>query len=86
VAAARELLEEAGISTPIQFVGDYVYEGADSREVGQLFETVSDGPFHHPPDEVIESTFVDPADLPEFLVSHDFCDAALHVMVPVLGG
>jgi hypothetical protein len=31
-AAARELLEEAGISTPIHFVGDYVYDGSDSRE------------------------------------------------------
>jgi hypothetical protein len=50
-----------------------------------MFETVSDGPFQHPPDEVIESTFVDPADLTEFLASHDFCDAAIHVMVPVLG-
>jgi 8-oxo-dGTP pyrophosphatase MutT (NUDIX family) len=85
VAAARELLEEAGISTPIHFVSDYVYEGADSREVGRLFETVSDGPFRHPPDEVIESTFVDPGDLAEFLAGHDFCDAAIHVMVPVLG-
>jgi 8-oxo-dGTP pyrophosphatase MutT (NUDIX family) len=85
-AAARELLEEAGINTPIHFVGNYVYEGSDSREVGRMFETVSDGPFQHPPDEVIESTFVDPADLPEFLASHDFCDAAIHVMVPVLRG
>jgi 8-oxo-dGTP pyrophosphatase MutT (NUDIX family) len=85
VAAARELLEEAGISTPIHFVCDYVYEGADSREVGRLFETVSEGPFRHPPDEVIESTFVDPGDLAEFLAGHDFCDAAIHVMVPVLG-
>ena len=25
------------------------YDGADSRDVGRLFETVSDGPFRHPP-------------------------------------
>ncbi|MBD0292401.1 MAG: NUDIX domain-containing protein [Jiangellaceae bacterium] len=85
-AAARELEEEAGITTPLWFVGEYVYDGADSREVGQMFETVSDGPFRHPPDEVVESTFVDPVDLDEFLASHDFCDAAIDVMVPVLRG
>ena len=84
VAAARELAEEAGITTSLQLVSDYRYDGADSNEIGQLFETVSDGPFVHPTSEVAESRFVDPADLDHFVATHRLCHAAAEVMVDLL--
>ena len=86
LAAARELAEEAGISTPLRFVSDYVYEDADTRERGKLFETVSDGPFQHPSEEVSETAFVRPEDLDAFVASHPTCQAALDVMVDMLRG
>src|SRR5262245_15494784 len=48
-AAARELYEEAGIRTPLREITAYRWDGDGSREVGRLYETVSDGPFVHPP-------------------------------------
>jgi len=83
-AAARELAEETGITTSLQLVSDYRYDGADSNEIGQLFETVSDGPFVHPASEVAESRFVDPAELDHFVATHRLCHAAAEVMVDLL--
>ena len=83
-AAARELREEAGIATPLTLVCDYAYDGADSLELGRLYETVSDGPFVHPASEVAESRFVDPAALDHFVATHQVCQAALDVMVALL--
>jgi len=83
-AAARELAEEAGISTPLVLVQAYTYDGPESVEVGRLYETVSDGPFVHPPDEVEDTRFVDPAALDDFGATHPMCHAALDVMVALL--
>lgn len=83
-AAARELAEEAGITTPLVLVSDYRYDGADSNEIGQLFATVSDGPFRHPISEVAEARFVDPAQLDHFVATHRLCRAAADVMVDLL--
>jgi isopentenyldiphosphate isomerase len=80
-AAERELLEEAGIATPLQLICAYAYDGPDSSEIGRLYETVSDGPFVHAPDEVAEIRFVDPAALDQFVATHQVCRAALEVMV-----
>ena len=83
-AAARELAEEAGISTPLRLVTAYAYDGADSVEIGRLFETVSDGPFVHPVDEVAETRFVAPDALDHFVATHHVCHAAIDVMVHLL--
>jgi 8-oxo-dGTP pyrophosphatase MutT (NUDIX family) len=85
-AAARELAEEAGITAPLTFLADYTYDGEDSRERGQLFETVSDGPFRHPPEEIDATAFVAPGDLDAFGVTHPLCPAAIDVMVELLRG
>jgi 8-oxo-dGTP pyrophosphatase MutT (NUDIX family) len=83
-AAARELAEEAGIDTPLRLLTDYSYDGPDSREIGRLYETVSDGPFVFPVDEVAETRFVDPAGLDHFVATHQVCHAAVEVMVAFL--
>jgi len=83
-AAARELAEEAGITTPLHLVSDYHYDGADSVEIGRLYETVSDGPFVHPASEVAEARFVEPTGLDHFVATHRLCRAAVDVMVDFL--
>ena len=83
-AARRELAEEAGIDTPLRALGRYLYEGDESREVGRLYETVSDGPFSHPDGEVAESRLVTLEDLPAFVAEHRVCRPALEVILPVL--
>ena len=83
-AARRELAEEAGIDTPLQELGSYHYDGDESRELGRLYLTVSDGPFSHPDGEVAESRFVPLAELSAFIATHDVCRAALEVALPVL--
>ena len=85
-AAARELAEEAGIATPLRLITGYRYDGEDSREVGRLYETVSDGPFMHPASEVAETRFVAPDGLDEFVATHPVCAAAVDVMVALLRG
>jgi 8-oxo-dGTP pyrophosphatase MutT (NUDIX family) len=85
-AAARELAEETGVTAPLTFLADYVYDGEDSRERGQLFEAVSDGPFVHPPDEVDATAFVAPGDLDAFAATHPLCPAAIDVMIELLRG
>jgi isopentenyldiphosphate isomerase len=83
-AAARELHEEAGIRTPLRELGTYRWDGDGSREIGRLYETVSDGPFQHPPDEVAEARFVGRAELDAFLERHDVLAAARAVVLPYL--
>lgn len=84
-AAARELHEEAGIATPLRELTSYRWDGDDSREVGVLYETVSDGPFVHPPDEVADSRFVGLDQLDTFLARHDVLAAASALVLPHLG-
>ena len=83
-AAQRELAEEAGIGTPLRLLGGYRWDGAGSREVGVLYDTVSDGPFVHPPDEVVTSRFVRLDQLDAFCASHVVLAAALALVPPHL--
>lgn len=82
--AARELFEEAGIRVPLRELGSYRWDGDGSREVGVLYETVSDGPFVHPPDEVAASRFVQTDELDGFLAGHRVLGAARALVVPHL--
>jgi 8-oxo-dGTP pyrophosphatase MutT (NUDIX family) len=81
-AAARELYEEAGIRTPLRELGTYRWDGDGSREVGRLYETVSDGPFTYPADEVATAQFVAIEDLDRFVEEHVFLEAALNMVLP----
>jgi 8-oxo-dGTP pyrophosphatase MutT (NUDIX family) len=81
-AAARELYEEAGIRTPLRELATYRWDGDGSREVGRLYETVSNGPFVHPPDEVAATRFVAIEDLDAFLAEHELLEAAKAMVLP----
>lgn len=83
-AAARELYEEAGIRTPLRELATYRWDGDGSREVGRLYETVSDGPFTFQAEEVETAEFVALEDLDAFVAGHDLLDAAKSVVLPYI--
>lgn len=83
-AAARELYEEAGIAAALRELGGYRWDGDGSREVGVLYETVSDGPFVHPPEEVAASQLVPLEELDRFISGHPVLAAALALVLPQL--
>ncbi len=83
-AAERELREETGITTPLRELGPYRWDGAESREVGVLYDAISDGPFVHPSDEVAASRLVPLTSLAAFLGEHAVLDSARALVVPHL--
>lgn len=56
-ASVRELREELGIETPLQYIGTYVYTAPPSGEILEIFRGVYEGPFHPNPTEVQEVVF-----------------------------
>jgi isopentenyldiphosphate isomerase len=83
-AAARELYEEAGIRTPLRELGTYRWDGDGSRELGRLYETVSDGPFTYQEDEVATAQFVALNRLDAFVEEHAFLEAATKMVLPYI--
>lgn len=81
---SRELRDETGITTPLRELGPYRWDGAESREVGVLYDAISDGPFVHPSDEVAASRLVPLNSLAAFLGEHAVLDSARALVVPHL--
>ena len=81
-AAARELYEEAGIRGTLRQLAEYRWDGDGSREVGRLYETVSDGPFAFQAEEVATAKFVAVAELDAFLAEHELLEAAKAMVLP----
>ena len=83
-AAARELYEEAGIRGTLRQLAEYRWDGDGSREVGRLYETVSDGPFAFQAEEVATAKFVAVAELDAFLAEHELLEAAKAMVLPYI--
>jgi len=83
-AAARELYEEAGIRGTLRQLAEYRWDGDGSREVGRLYETVSDGPFAFQADEVATAEFVAIDQLDTFLAEHELLEAAKAMVLPYI--
>lgn len=49
--AARELIEELGISTPLTYIGKALIQSEPETEITALYTTVSDGPYRFHPTE-----------------------------------
>ena len=73
VAAQRELAEEAGIAVPLEVLGDTRYEDDRVREVARVYRAESAGPFTFPDGEVVDSAWVDRAELDEWLAGRPVC-------------
>ncbi len=72
-AAARELDEEAGISTPLEALGEVRYVDDRVREIARVYRTVSAGPFTFPDGEVADSAWVEVAGLDGWTAGRAVC-------------
>jgi len=83
-AAARELLEEAGVVTALERLGPGRYEDDSVREVAEVFLARSAGPFTFPDGEVAASDRVPIAGLDAWLAGRDAVPDSLAIVVPLL--
>ncbi|MFD4672673.1 NUDIX hydrolase [Lentzea sp. NPDC058450] len=63
VAAKRELREELGVESPLTFLFQTTYVDGLTRYHAWIYETRTDGPFTHQPEEVAWGGWMDLAEL-----------------------
>jgi isopentenyldiphosphate isomerase len=83
-AASRELLEEAGVTAPLEHLGSGRYEDGSVREVAEVFLARSPGPFTFPDGEVVASERLAVAELDGWLAGHEVVPDSLAIVVPLL--
>lgn len=66
-AARREAEEELGVTSPLDFMFDHLYQGPQNRAWVRAFSTVWDGPIHHQEDEVEWGDWMPESDLPRWI-------------------
>jgi isopentenyldiphosphate isomerase len=83
-AAERELSEEAGVTVPLEYLGEQCYADEQVQELARVYLARSDGPFTHADGEVSETTWVPMAALQEWVATHQVCPDAVAVVLPRL--
>lgn len=80
-AAERELWEELGVRAPVEFVGEYIYDGEKSRDYMFVYRTEYEGPFNPDPVEVADVVFRSLAEIKTMIASGEkFRPDFLHVL------
>lgn len=80
-AAARELLEEAGIEAPLTDCGPVTYETDDVALIGRLYRCRFDGPFVFNDGEVTATRWIDISALDQFVSEHEIPEDSLEIVV-----
>lgn len=83
-AAARELVEEAGVHVPLEYLGEDGYADDHVRELARVYLARSDGPFRHEDGEVTETAWVRLDELAGWIAGHELCPDAVAVVLPRL--
>jgi isopentenyldiphosphate isomerase len=83
-AAGRELLEEAGVSAPLDYLGEDAYADDQVKVLTRVYLARSDGPFVHADGEVTETAWVPLARLAEWVAAHPVCPDSVAVVLPRL--
>ena len=83
-AAERELDEEAGISTPLEPLGEARYADHRVREIARIYRTVSAGPFTFPDGEVADSAWVDLAAIDEWIADRAVCPDSVAIIPTIV--
>jgi isopentenyldiphosphate isomerase len=83
-AASRELVEEAGVVAPLRQLSDVFFESDETRVVGRLYETTSDGPFRFADGEVVDHCWVPLDQLDSWTATHRLCDDTRAIVLPHL--
>ncbi len=83
-AAERELLEEAGVRTPLEYLGEDTYDDDHVREVARIYRTRADGPFSHDDGEVVSTSWVPLVELADWIAAHELCPDGVALVLPRL--
>ena len=83
-AAERELAEEAGLATPLMWVGSGRYEDDEVAEVAHVFTARTDDEPTCPDGEVAELAWVAVADLPAWVAGRPVCPDSVALVLPHL--
>lgn len=82
--ARRELAEEAGVTAPLERLGEGAYEDDEVRVRGDVFLARTDGPFAFADGEVVETAWVAAAELPAWLAGRPLCPDSVAIALPLL--
>ena len=83
-AAARDSVEEAGISTPLEPLGEARYADDRVQEIARVYRTVSSGPFAFPDGEVADSAWIDFAGLDGWIADHAVCPDSVAIIPTIV--
>jgi isopentenyldiphosphate isomerase len=83
-AAGRELFEEAGVHSDLEYLGEGSYDDDHVREVARVYVAHTDGPFAHDDGEVVETAWVALDDLPGWADEHELCPDGVVLVLPRL--
>jgi 8-oxo-dGTP pyrophosphatase MutT (NUDIX family) len=84
-AAARELLEEAGIRAPLEALGRGTYDEGDVSVLGEVYLARHDGPPTFPDGEVVAAERVPRADVVRWITARPHCPDSVALAGPLLG-
>jgi isopentenyldiphosphate isomerase len=84
LAAARELIEELGVSAELAYLGEGSYEDDEVREVARIYQARSEGPFDFSDNEIVEAVWVPIGDLREWLEGRLVCPDSMSLVLPRL--
>ncbi len=83
-AAHRELAEEVGITAELEHLGSGRYVDDDVALICHGYRAVHDGPFAFDDGEVVEATWVTPAELTAMRAEHRFLPDSITLLLPLL--
>ena len=84
LAAARELIEELGVSAELAYLGEGSYEDDDVREVARIYQARCEGPFDFSDNEIVEAVWVPIGDLRDWLEGRQVCPDSMSLVLPRL--
>jgi isopentenyldiphosphate isomerase len=83
-AAARELVEETGVTVELGYLGEGEYSDGEVRELARVYHARSEGPFTFVDGEIVEAAWVPIAQLREWLVGRAVCPDSIALVLPRL--
>lgn len=81
LAAARELIEELGVSAELAYLGEGSYEDDDVREVARIYQARCEGPFDFSDNEIVEAVWVPIGDLRDWLEGRQVCPDSMSLVL-----
>lgn len=84
LAAARELVEEVGITAELSYLGEGIYADDHVQEFARVYMARSEGPFSFDDGEVAEAAWVPISQLRDWLDGRPVCPDSIALVLPRL--